>query len=107
MMTLGPGMVRISFESALVRVEMAGICGTDVHLAAGELEIPLPVILGHETVGRIERMDPQLERDWRGVALAVGDRVAWASSVDCGECFYCSQKRQSTRCVHMNWVMDH
>ena len=84
---------------ALVRVEMAGICGTDVHLADGELDIPLPVILGHETVGRIEKLGPQLERDWRGAPLAVGDRVAWASSVVCGECYYCRQKRQPTRCI--------
>lgn len=84
---------------ALVRVEMAGICGTDVHLADGELDIPLPIILGHETVGRIERLGPQLERDWRGTPLAVGDRVAWASSVVCGECYYCRQKRQPTRCI--------
>jgi D-arabinose 1-dehydrogenase-like Zn-dependent alcohol dehydrogenase len=88
----GPG-------EALVRVEMAGICGTDVHLADGELSIPLPVILGHETVGRIEKLGPQLERDWRGGELSTGDRVAWASSVVCGECYYCRQKRQPTRCV--------
>ncbi|HEX5422218.1 MAG TPA: zinc-binding dehydrogenase [Candidatus Acidoferrales bacterium] len=84
---------------ALVRVEMAGICGTDVHLADGELDIPLPVILGHETVGKIEKLGPQLDRDWRGVPLAVGDRVAWASSVVCGECYYCRQKHQPTRCI--------
>jgi threonine dehydrogenase-like Zn-dependent dehydrogenase len=88
----GPG-------EALVRVEMAGICGTDVHLADGELNIPLPVILGHETVGRIEKLGAQLERDWRGGPLSVGDRVAWASSIVCGECYYCRQKRQPTRCL--------
>lgn len=88
----GPG-------EALVRVEMAGICGTDVHLADGELNIPLPVILGHETVGRIEKIGPHLERDWRGGPLKVGDRVAWASSIVCGECYYCRQKRQPTRCL--------
>jgi len=88
----GPG-------EALVRVEMAGICGTDVHLADGELSIPLPVILGHETVGHIEKLGPGLELDWRGETLSVGDRVTWASSVVCGECYYCRQKRQPTRCV--------
>jgi Zn-dependent alcohol dehydrogenase len=45
----GPG-------EALVRVEAAGICGTDVHLWLGELPIPLPVILGHESAGRIEKL---------------------------------------------------
>lgn len=84
---------------ALVRVEMAGICGTDVHLWRGELPVPLPVILGHESVGRIEQLGPGLERDWRGVPLRRGDRVTWASSVTCGECFYCRIKRQPTRCV--------
>jgi threonine dehydrogenase-like Zn-dependent dehydrogenase len=78
---------------------MAGICGTDVHLADGELSIPLPVILGHETVGHIEKLGFGLELDWRGGTLSVGDRVTWASSVVCGECYYCRQKRQPTRCV--------
>ena len=88
----GPG-------EAVVRVEMAGICGTDVHLWLGQLSIPLPVILGHETVGRIEKLGEGLERDWRGQPLAVGDRVTWASSLVCGACYYCRQKRQPTRCV--------
>ena len=84
---------------ALIRVEMAGICGTDVHLCDGELNIPLPVILGHETVGRIEKLGQGLQSDWRGRPLAVGDRVTWASSVVCGECHYCRLKGQPTRCV--------
>jgi len=83
----------------LIRVEMAGICGTDVHLWKGELPIPLPVILGHETVGRIAALGEGVERDWRGGPLAVGDRVTWASSIVCGECYYCQTKRQPTRCV--------
>jgi threonine dehydrogenase-like Zn-dependent dehydrogenase len=84
---------------AMVRVEMAGICGTDVHLWKGELPVPLPVILGHETAGRIEALGPGIATDWRGGALAVGDRVTWASSVVCGTCFYCRLKRQPTRCL--------
>ena len=89
---VGPG-------EALVRVEMAGICGTDVHLWLGQLKIPLPVILGHETVGRIERLGSGLTNDWRGSPLAFGDRVTWASSIVCGECYYCRVKRQPTRCL--------
>jgi threonine dehydrogenase-like Zn-dependent dehydrogenase len=84
---------------ALVQVEMAGICGTDVHLWQGELAIPTPVILGHETVGRIERRGAGLDKDWRGHALHEGDRVCWASSISCGECYYCRVKVQPTRCV--------
>jgi threonine dehydrogenase-like Zn-dependent dehydrogenase len=85
---------------ALVRVEMAGICGTDVHLWKGELPIPIPVILGHETVGRIEKLGEGLEKDWSGNPLAVGDRITWASSITCGECVYCRSKRVPTRCLN-------
>jgi threonine dehydrogenase-like Zn-dependent dehydrogenase len=84
--------------AALVRTEMAGICGTDVHLWKGELPIGLPVILGHETVGRIESLGAGLERDWTGQSLKKGDRVTWNSAVSCGHCFYCAEKRQPTRC---------
>jgi len=89
---LAPGEV-------LVRVEMAGICGTDVHLWLGQLTIPLPVILGHETVGRVEQIGAGLGTDWRGAPVSVGDRITWASSIVCGECYYCRIKRQPTRCL--------
>lgn len=90
---------KLDAGEALVRVEMAGICGTDVHLWRGELNIPLPVILGHEAVGRIERLGQGLTKDWRGRPVQVGDRVTWASSITCGECYYCRIKRQPTRCI--------
>ena len=94
-----PDVREVAPGEALVRVEMAGICGTDVHLWLGQLAIPLPVILGHETVGRIEQLGAGLEKDWRGQPLRVGDRVTWASSITCGECFYCRLKAQPTRCI--------
>ncbi len=84
---------------ALVAIEMSGICGTDVHLWQGQLSIPLPNILGHESAGRIEKIGEGLEKDWRGDPLHVGDRVTWASSISCGECFHCRVKRQPTRCL--------
>ena len=84
--------------AALVRTEMAGICGTDVHLWKGQLPISLPVILGHETVGRLEEIGEGLERDWTGQSLQAGDRVVWTSSTSCGRCYYCAEKGQPTRC---------
>ncbi len=86
--------------AALVRTEMAGICGTDVHLWKGQLPISLPVIMGHETVGRIEQLGEGLERDWNGQPLKIGDRVTWNSAVSCGACYYCAEKKQPTRCPH-------
>src|SRR5215216_995497 len=84
--------------AVLVRTEMAGICGTDVHLWKGQLPIALPVIMGHETVGRIARLGEGVERDWTGKPLTVGDRVTWNSAVSCGACYYCAEKKQPTRC---------
>ncbi len=84
----------------LVRTEMAGICGTDVHLWKGELAIKLPVILGHETVGRIAALGEGVEKDWAGEPLKVGDRITWSAGVTCGTCFYCAEKRVPTRCVN-------
>jgi threonine dehydrogenase-like Zn-dependent dehydrogenase len=69
-----------------------------VHLWKGELKIGLPVILGHETVGRIEELGDGLELDWNGELLSVGDRVTWTSTISCGKCFYCAEKKQPTRC---------
>lgn len=85
--------------AALVRVKLAGICGTDVHLWHGQLPIPLPVILGHETVGVIEKIGEGLHEDWSGLPLAAGDRITWSSSINCGECYYCRTKPQPTRCI--------
>jgi threonine dehydrogenase-like Zn-dependent dehydrogenase len=89
---------RLEAGAALVRTEMAGICGTDVHLWKGELPISLPIILGHETVGRIEQLGDGLETDWTGQPLKAGDRVTWNSAISCGACYYCAEKKQPTRC---------
>ncbi len=84
----------------LVRTEMAGICGTDVHLWKGELPIALPVILGHETVGRIEALGDGVETDWTGQSLQVGDRITWSPGLTCGTCYYCAEKKIPTRCIN-------
>lgn len=94
-----PALTTAAPGEAVVDVELAGICGTDVHLWLGQLPVPLPVVLGHETVGRIAVLGEGLNTDWRGNPLQVGDRVAWASSIVCGECYYCRVKRQPTRCL--------
>jgi len=83
----------------LVKVQMAGICGTDVHLWLGQLPIPLPVIMGHESAGKIIRMGSAETADWSGQPLSLGDRITWASSIVCGQCYYCKEKAQPTRCL--------
>ncbi|MBI5445472.1 MAG: zinc-binding dehydrogenase [Deltaproteobacteria bacterium] len=85
----------------LVKVEVAGICGTDVHYQRGELTIrpPLPTIPGHETIGRIVRLGQGRRADVAGEALSLGDRILWAH-VDCGECYGCGISRDSACCEH-------
>jgi L-iditol 2-dehydrogenase len=87
-------------RAILVKVEMAGICGTDVHQQKGELTIksPLPNIQGHETIGRIVESGEGRAIDAAGEPLAVGDRIMWAHA-DCGECYWCQIERDPVLCA--------
>jgi L-iditol 2-dehydrogenase len=87
-------------KGILVKVEMAGLCGTDVHSQRGELTIkpPLPIIPGHETIGRIVELGTGRDKDVAGEQLKVGDRIMWAH-IDCGECYGCEIARDSVQCV--------
>ncbi|MCX8032226.1 MAG: zinc-binding dehydrogenase [Thermoleophilia bacterium] len=84
----------------LVKVEVAGICGTDVHQQKGELTIksPLPNIQGHETIGRIVKLGTGRVKDAAGEELKVGDRIMWAHA-DCGECYWCQIARDPVLCA--------
>jgi propanol-preferring alcohol dehydrogenase len=66
----------------LVRVAACGVCRTDVHIADGELpDAKLPLVLGHQVVGRIEGSGQRVGIPWLG----------WA----CGECRYCRSGREN------------
>ena len=90
----------IEAGAMLVKVEMAGICGTDVHLWKGQLPIPRPIIMGHETVGVIEKLGGDGARDWTGAQLLPGDRVTWSAGMLCGNCYHCTVINQPTRCLN-------
>jgi threonine dehydrogenase-like Zn-dependent dehydrogenase len=78
--------------AALLRVEMCGICGTDVELLAGHFTATTwpagPLIPGHEVVGTIEEIDGDAASRW---GVAVGDRVAIEPNLPCGSCTFCLQ----------------
>src|SRR3954451_22643957 len=69
----------------LTRVETCSICGTDVHLWQGSLalKVELPVIIGHEMVGRIVALGSGADRDSIGQPLRTGDRITWTHT-SCG-----------------------
>jgi L-iditol 2-dehydrogenase len=67
-----------------VRVEAAGICGTDIHILNGEFPCFPPVVMGHEFSGCIVGQGPQV----RGIRA--GERVtAEVPAYACGSCLYC------------------
>jgi threonine dehydrogenase-like Zn-dependent dehydrogenase len=84
--------------AVLASVDLGGVCGTDVHLFHGNLPIPTPVILGHEAVGRVERLGAGVTADFNGEPLRVGDAIAWASNIPCGRCYWCVVEKERTLC---------
>ncbi len=63
----------IGDDDGLLRVEACGICGSDYEQFEGVLPVRLPVVPGHEPVGRIESIGPKAAERW---GVAEGDRVA-------------------------------
>ena len=82
----------------LVQVEAAGICGSDVHMWRGlDPRTPLPIILGHEGVGRVLECNGD-RADIHGQALVPGQRVLWERGVSCGQCYYCAVLHEPSLC---------
>jgi propanol-preferring alcohol dehydrogenase len=78
-------------EQLLVRIATCAVCRTDLHVVDGELPDPkLPLILGHQIVGRVEQIATGVE------GFSIGDRVGipWLGWTD-GECAYCRSNRQN------------
>ncbi|WP_443691180.1 zinc-dependent alcohol dehydrogenase family protein [Pseudomonas sp.] len=84
----GQGQIRI-------KVTACGVCRTDLHVVDGELPNPhLPIIPGHEIVGRIDAIGPGV------IGLSMGERVGvpWLGHT-CGVCPYCIGHRENL-CDH-------
>lgn len=80
----GPGEIR-------VKVAACGVCRTDLHVVDGELPNPiLPIIPGHEIVGRIDAIGARVE------GLQTGERVGvpWLGHT-CGVCRYCVGRQEN------------
>lgn len=91
--TTGPGALdaaNISSRSekgtVAVRLERAGICGTDLKILDGAIPIHYPRILGHEVVGTVTRTPP-------GAQISSGTRVLVNPSLNCDACYLCESDR--------------
>ena len=69
-----------------VRLERAGICGTDLKVLDGAIPIRYPRILGHEVVGTVTRIPP-------GARISAGARVLVNPSINCDACYLCESDR--------------
>jgi alcohol dehydrogenase len=81
-------------DDAILKVEAAGLCGTDYeqfggHLAGTPWDVR-PIIPGHEIQGWIESIGPSAAQRWR---VKEGDRVIVEASIPCGKCFQCQNGR--------------
>jgi 2-desacetyl-2-hydroxyethyl bacteriochlorophyllide A dehydrogenase len=75
---------QIGISGILVRVKATGICHSDAHYRAGISPVkPVPLTLGHEVAGIVEKIGSQVTN------VSVGDRVCLHYNIACGNCYYC------------------
>ncbi|MGY1841502.1 MULTISPECIES: zinc-dependent alcohol dehydrogenase [unclassified Modestobacter] len=83
-------------NDAIVRVTLAAICGSDLHLYHGLMpDTRVGHTFGHEFIGVVEQVGPSVE------SLAVGDRVMVPFNIFCGSCWYCARGLYSN-CHNVN-----
>ena len=78
-------------DEVLIKVEACGVCRTDLHVIDGDLKSPrLPLVPGHEIVGRVEEIGAKVQ------GLQVGQRVGvpWLGRT-CGRCRYCRAQQEN------------
>lgn len=87
----------------LVKVEAAGVCGSDIHMWEGrDPRTRTPIILGHEGVGEIVELKGE-KKDIHGTPFKRGDKVLWHRSITCGHCYFCKVKMTPSLCPD-RWV---
>lgn len=84
-------------KDAIVRVTHCCICGSDLHMYGGEMNMAMQPgdILGHEAIGYIQDVGPEVQN------FQAGERVIILPVIACGECFYC-QKKEYSLCDRTN-----
>ncbi|HXB17133.1 MAG TPA: alcohol dehydrogenase catalytic domain-containing protein [Solirubrobacteraceae bacterium] len=78
---------------AVVRIEASGVCGSDLHIYHGRVQIEPGFTIGHEYVGTVVAAGEGVER------VAVGDRVLGCFQTACGKCWFC-RRGLFHRCEH-------
>ncbi|TBL76141.1 zinc-binding alcohol dehydrogenase [Paenibacillus thalictri] len=91
----------------LAKVIRTNICGSELHIWKGKHPTKKSGVMGHEMVGRIERLGPGVETDSAGEPIGLGDRVVAAYFLTCRKCQFC-QQGQFALCAnaYAYWVKD-
>ena len=76
----------IDDDSAILELEACGICGSDLEQYEGVIKVPMPIIPGHEPLGRIAKIGDRAAKRW---GVDVGDRVAVETMISCRFCSCC------------------
>jgi 2-desacetyl-2-hydroxyethyl bacteriochlorophyllide A dehydrogenase len=76
----------LAADDAIVRVQATGICGSDLHIYHGRVQIEPGFVIGHEYVGEVVAVGDEVTR------VEVGDRVLGTYGTACGECFFCRRE---------------
>lgn len=80
-----PDPVLVEPTDVIVRVDVAGLCGSDLHVYFGREEgLDRGTIMGHEALGDVVEVGAAVS------AFAVGERVVTPFTTNCGSCWYCS-----------------
>jgi 5-exo-hydroxycamphor dehydrogenase len=84
--------------AVLLKVHMAGICGSDVHVWEGKLDqyVTIPQIIGHEAIGTIEKLGSGVTSDLLGQPVQEGDRIFPYLLTWCGACYQCLRGSYTT-----------
>jgi alcohol dehydrogenase len=87
---------------AIVRIDSATICGTDLHILKGDVpEVEPGTILGHESVGTI------VETGSAVTTLKEGDRVLVSCITSCGRCRFCREGHYGLCTGGGGWILGH
>ena len=78
---------------AVIRITLTTICGTDLHIVAGEYPVSPGLVIGHEPVGVIDELGPGV------TGYNIGDRVLVGAITPCGQCRACLSG-QLSQCGH-------
>lgn len=81
--------VMLAAGEVLIETEFSTVCGSDVHTVLGHRSEATPLVLGHETVGRVVGLGAATPLAIDGSPVQLGDRVVWSVAVHCGSCDRC------------------